>query len=187
MVDSSMCGFCKSYGKLPDFVCSGVFLAQSFHITTEEGVGGQVEQAVSNPPNPHDKAAGLDQCVTCSCWVHAMHQGHIQTQCLPQLCFCSEFVPIYAHNHSLFSRIFFLYLLSLWATVCSISFALYCRHGIVLHKPTRDPTPRGAHSRRMDFESARSRTVWRPNVSYSRHLRICMSQGRAPLLSAFCH
>jgi hypothetical protein len=82
---------------------------------------------------------------------------------------------------------FLLYLLSLWATVCFLSFVLYRRHSIVLCKPAQDSIPHGACSRRADFESAWSQTVWHPNVSYSRHLRICMSQGRAPLLSAFCH
>jgi hypothetical protein len=82
---------------------------------------------------------------------------------------------------------FFLYLLSLWAIVCSVSFTLYRRSGVVLRNHTRESTLCGAGSRRADFESARSRTVWRPNASCSRHLRICMSQGRAPLLSAFCH
>jgi hypothetical protein len=101
--------------------------------------------------------------------------------------------PVFARNLfqsmltiiSYFPEIF-LYLLSLWAIVCSISFVLYRRHGVVLHKPVRDSTPRGACSRRVDLESTRSRTVWRPNASYSRHMSICMSQGQAPLLSAFC-
>jgi hypothetical protein len=63
---------------------------------------------------------------------------------------------------------FLLYLLSLWATVCFMSFALYRRHGVVLRKPAWDSIPGGARSRRADFESARSRTVWHPNASYSR-------------------
>jgi hypothetical protein len=47
-----------------------------------------------------------------ACWVHAVHRCRIQTQCLPQLHFCLDFVPIDAHMNSLFFRIFFLYLLA---------------------------------------------------------------------------
>jgi hypothetical protein len=82
---------------------------------------------------------------------------------------------------------FSMYLLGLGATVCAISFVPYRQHGVALHKHARDSTPRGACSRRVDFESAWSRTDWHPNASDSRHLSICVSQGRNPLLSAFCH
>jgi hypothetical protein len=92
------------------------------------------------------------------CCVHAMHQGQIQAQCLPQLCFAWTLFQSMLTITSYFPE-FFLYLLSLWATVCFISFVLYRRHSVVLCKPTRDSNPRGAHSRRVDFESARSQTV----------------------------
>jgi hypothetical protein len=130
-------------------------------LTKREGVGrGSAETETKRGRLEHVKASELNRKNTCTKVVvrqkSARNWERLRVSVGCKQCTRAGYKPN-AFPNSVFARTlfqsmltitpyfpeFFLYLLSLWATVCSISFVLYRRHGVVLRKSARISSPRG--------------------------------------------